>query len=496
MIEDLNTKKRNFGVTLYFLQAKTSAHFKDSEIANFCDTVIDFLKETPDYDLTPKTAEYHSMYMEILKQLSYLKTFNCKLFYCSTGIWDGQMTCATTIKNKKKLLVGTGNFKSDQGDTVDIITVDNEKLRKLFDKANQPLNTEFTFAQKIPLEGIDGVKEAYIGILPFKEFKKVIIDEETGKLKPLFGDNVRDFLGVEEEVNAKINKTLQDRQFDLFQLLNNGITIIAEDNKGRLNKFILTNSQVVNGCQTSNVLFLNKDTDDIDDLSIPVKLIITDNADIRDSIIVSTNNQAEIREEQLLALTSFQKNLEQFYKSMPDGIHYERRKAQYSNELNIKKSAIVDIREQIKSYVAMFLEEPHAVSGYFGKVYRDRSSIIFVKNHTHDPYYLSAFAHYKFKQLLAAKKLERRFNKARYHLLMLFRKISEPSRKPDPSNKDMKGYCEDILKIIRDEKNCLKNFLLATKIIDNSEIDFDDQKEIYKKSTTNTLLEKFDKKYK
>ena len=122
-------------------------------------------------------------------------------------------------------------------------------------------------------------------------------------------------------------------------------------------------------------------------LCIPVKLIITEDEDIRDRIIVSTNNQTEIKEEQLLALTSFQKNLEEFYKNMPDGLYYERRKAQYSYDPSIKKKTIVDIREQIKSYVAMFLEEPHVVSGHFGKVYKDRISSIFNKDHNYEPYY-------------------------------------------------------------------------------------------------------------
>lgn len=495
-IEDLRITKKSFDATLYFLQTKTSPKFSDSEIANFCDSVIDFLTENPKYPLTAKAKEYHDIYMEVLKQLSYLKTFNCKLFYCCTGTWNDNTTCATTIIKKKDALISTGNFKSERGDRADIAPIDHERLRKLFDKANQPLNAEFTFSQKVILNDISNVRESYLGVLPFREFVKIILDSETGKLKPLFYDNVRDFLGIDEEVNEKINKTLQEKQFALFQLLNNGITIIAEDNKGRGDKFILVNSQVVNGCQTSNILFLNKDLTGIDDLFVPIKLIITDNSDIRDRIIVSTNNQAEIREEQLLALTSFQKNLEEFYKHMGDGLHYERRKAQYSTEPGIKKNAIVDIREQIKSYVAMFLEEPHVVSGYFGKVYRDRKDSIFTKNHAYEPYYLSAFTQYAFKKLLVAKKIARKYNKARYHLFMLFRKITEPSERIEPNNKKIKGYCDGILKIVRDDEQCLKNFQLAAEIIDSSKINVEDAKEIYKKSTTNALIEEYNKKYK
>lgn len=492
-IEDLKATKRNFDITLYFFQAKTSPKFEDSEIGNFCDTVIDFLSEKPKYSFTTEAKEYHNIYLEVLKLLSYVKSFNCKLFYCSTGVWSNETSCATTIEKKKEVLKSIGNFKND---IVEIIPIDNEKLRKLFDKANQPLNTEFTFSQKIALKDIANVRESYIGILPFAEYKKIIIDSDSGKLKPLFYDNVRDFLGIAEEVNDKINRTLQDKQFPLFQLLNNGITIIAEDNKGRGDKFILINSQVVNGCQTSNVLFLNQDLTGIDDLFIPIKLIITDDPDIRDKVIVSTNNQTEIKEEQLLALTSFQKGLEEFYKHMGDELYYERRKSQYSYDPAIKKKSIVDIREQIKSYVAMFLEEPHVVSGYFGKVYRDRKTTIFNKEHKYDPYYLSCILQYMFKHFLNTKRIERKYNKARYHIFMLFRKIAEPNEKPIPTDKKNKAYCDAILKIVRAESKCLKHFQNAIELVDTSGINIDDPKEIYKKSTTNSLIEEFNKHYK
>lgn len=484
-IEDLKNSKKNFDVTFYFFQSKTSPKFEDKEIANFCDTVFDFLSEQPKYDLTKEAREYHNFFLKILEMLTYLKKLSCKLYYCSTGNWNNNTSCTTTIDMKKELLKNTGYFKDGQ---VNILPMDNEKLRQFYDKANQPLNVEFTFSHKVTLNDIEKVKECYIGVISFGEYKKVIIDPETGELKRLFYDNVRDFFGIDEEVNTKINETLQNRQFGLFQLLNNGITIIAEDNKGRADKFILLNYQVVNGCQTSNVLFLNKDLEDIDQMFIPVKLIITDDQSIRDRIIVSTNSQTKINEEQLLALTSFQKSLEKFYHEMGDGLYYERRKAQYSLDPNIKKKSIVDIREQIKSYVAMFIEEPHIVSGYFGKVYKDKKNIIFNREHHYDPYYVSGITQFMFKKLLASKKISSKYNKARYHIFMLFRKITEPYARLAPTDKRNKDYCEEILKIIRDESKCLEKFLQATQIVDKSGIDISNPKEIYKKTTTDALI--------
>ena len=79
---------------------------------------------------------------------------------------------------------------------------------------------------------------------------------------------------------------------------------------------------------------------------------------------------------------------------------------------------------------------------------------------------------------------------------MLFRKITEPFEKLEPNDKKNTAYCEGISKIIRDEKECLKNFEYAREILDSSGINIDDPKEIYKKSTTNALIETFKKRYK
>ncbi|KJU84432.1 heavy metal translocating P-type ATPase [Candidatus Magnetobacterium bavaricum] len=70
-------------------------------------------------------------------------------------------------------------------------------------------------------------------------------------MRNVFYDNVRDYLG-ENPVNQKIDKTLKDAKYDIFSILNNGITIVADkknSNVGRL--FSISNYQIVNGCQTT-----------------------------------------------------------------------------------------------------------------------------------------------------------------------------------------------------------------------------------------------------
>lgn len=166
-IKDIKESKRTFEATIYFFQSKTSPKFEDSEIANFCDVVTDFLSEKPKYALTREAQEYHAIFLEVLKLLSYLKSFNCKLYYCCTGTWKASTSCATTIEKKIISLKKTGFFKGEKGDSVELTPIDNEKLRRLFDRTVQPFKAEFIFSDKIVLSDISNVKESYIGRLPF-----------------------------------------------------------------------------------------------------------------------------------------------------------------------------------------------------------------------------------------------------------------------------------------------------------------------------------------
>jgi hypothetical protein len=488
------SKKGKLDISLYLFQAKTSAKFSNSEMGNFLDTIIDFVQDTPNFPLTPEAKAYHEIYSTVLSDIGLIKEFKLFTYYCCLGDWKEEKPITVTISNKKQLIDKIKTFE-----TIEVIPLDRDKLIDLFKKASNPIEAELKFSRKVAIDDIDGVKESYIGLLPFSEFKKLIIDPENGGLRNLFYDNVRDFLGLTNDVNEKILETLKQGKNTEFALFNNGVTVLASENKGRGEKLKLINYQIVNGCQTSNVLYECKDIEGINSVIVPIKVIITEDETLRDKIILSTNSQTEIKEEQLLALTKFQKELEDYYSSVANGVFYERRPFQYANRPDVKKKSIIEIREQIKSFVAMFLDEPDVVSGYFGKVYRERKDEIFSSEHLFEPYFISGFTQYLFKEFLGNKQIDRKYNKARYHVFMLLRRLieSEPFQKDFlKTSKKKKSYFANILEVLLDKNKCLRSFESIFKIIDDSGVDITNQKEIYKKGTTNTLIEAYNKTYK
>jgi hypothetical protein len=168
-------------------------------------------------------------------------------------------------------------------------------LGKLYRKTKTPLSATIVFGNKITLPETKGIDESYYGFLPFSEFKKLIIDQNDS-IQNVFEDNVRDFQGL-NAVNEKIEETLKSENPHLFSVLNNGITIVANSIKVSGDKCTLADFQIVNGCQTSNILYKNRDIEKIDNISIPIKLIVTTDDNVKSNITVSTNSQTAVKKE-------------------------------------------------------------------------------------------------------------------------------------------------------------------------------------------------------
>ena len=119
--------------------------------------------------------------------------------------------------------------------------------------------------------------------------------------------------------------------------------------------------QIVNGCQTSYVLFDNRDILR-DDSFVMVKLIEVTNEDVSDRVIYTTNRQTEVKSEAFVATKHFHKRLQDYYDAVsnPYRLYYERRSKQYDLNDGISKNRVITLTQQIQSYLAMFLNEPHS----------------------------------------------------------------------------------------------------------------------------------------
>lgn len=475
-IDDLLAQNGYLDVKYIFIQSKTSSTIDTSEMLQFYNGVYDFFSE-----------EHKLVRNEDIKKLSEISDYiftlasdfkqnpSCKIIYITTSTTVIEDTnIRACIKVNRQHLEQLNLFEN-----IDFIIHGANDLGKLYRKTKTPLSCTIQFPNKITLPETLGIDESYYGFLQFSEFKKLIIDQNDN-IQNVFEDNVRDFQGL-NAVNLKIEETLKSDNPHLFSVLNNGVTIVANEIKISGDKCTLFDFQIVNGCQTSNILYQNRILDTLSNMNIPIKLIVTTDDDIKSKITVSTNSQTAVKKEQLSAMTDFQKNLEHYYNAMEgDGrLYYERRANQYNNDSSVVKKRIISVSNQIKSFSSIFRQDPHLVTTYFGQIAKEignKKSKLFENDHQFASYYLAGLIFYKLDTLFASNEIDKKFKKVKFYIIMLFPLLaSKENFPPLNSHNKVEKYCNPIIKILLEEALCKNVFKKAINIIELSGAKIEDK---------------------
>ena len=493
-IDDLLDRNKSLEATYLFMQAKGASNFNSGEISTFIFGVIDFFSENPQLVRNENVIKFADISDYIYQKAPHFKENpTVKLFYCTTGKWVNDQNLLAVINQGISNLEQLNLFEK-----VVFTPLGAKEIATAYRKTKEAIQTTVNFTNRVTLPSINGISEAYIGLLPFKEFVKIVSDEDD-TLVNVFEDNVRDFQGTNNDVNSGIENTLNDKDSDLFSVLNNGVTIVASSISPTGDQFTIKDYQIVNGCQTSNVLFNNRNSVFIDKVNVPVKIIATDDDEIKNRITLATNNQTPIKKEQLASLTAFQRSLEQYYNSYSgvSRLYYERRSKQYNSDSSVLKTRIISVPYQIKSFAAMFLNNPHQVTSFFGTIVsklNEGKARIFTTDHVFSPYYTSAYAYYKLETHFRKRNIDTSYKKVRFHILMLFRMIYQENPLPTFNSKQMDRYCEKLLNILNDDNASLAAFNECIKVIDEAEFDKSDKQDIKLLSKTRNLIAKANEK--
>jgi hypothetical protein len=389
-VEYLKRELRRLDVQFVFIQSKMSPHFDGAEIGNFINGVRQFFNHELPANAGVRIRELHKVKEHIFDSSIHMdRNPICRLYYATTGVWAGDTALRAIIDQGDKDLSHTALFH-----TVEFGPLDAEGIKKAYREVHNKVVREISFDKHTILPAISGVKEAYIGTVPCLEYLRLLCDDEGILNRRLFYDNVRDFQG-HNPVNTEIHETIVDAtKNDRFALLNNGVTIVARDINKVGVKFKLMDYQIVNGCQTSHILYNNRSYLN-DKIYLPLKLIVTDDNEVINQVIQGTNRQTEVKLEAFESLAPFQKKLEELYIAMARGrakhLYYERRSKQYDH-LSVGRERIVTLPSQIKCFVAMFLNEPHSTHRYYGELLRSYRNRLFSDSHLPITYYVAAAA--------------------------------------------------------------------------------------------------------
>lgn len=464
-IADLERTKR-LEVDFYFVQAKSEKTFDQAKIGSFIAGVRNFFDPLPLLASNEKVNALRDLKDQLFKNtIRFVRNPRLHLIYATKGLWKEPKEILDRVKQELKPLYEESIFSS-----IAFQPFDSPKLSKTYRELSNSIEREVEFDKHTILPSIEGIEEAYIGVLSAAEFFKLITTDSGEINRTLFYDNVRDFLG-DNPVNAEIAETLNNQNSSRrFGILNNGVTIVAQALRKIGSKFALTGFQIVNGCQTSNVLFSHRSNIDEAKVFIPIKLIVTQDQEVRSSVVKATNRQTEVKLEAFEALRPIHAKIEEYYsaksKSSTDRVFYERRNRQYIDS-NIKPHEVISLAAQIKSFVAMMLLEPHSTHRYYGELlnsYRDR---LFQDKHSPALYYASGLGLVKIEALIREGAVAKHYREFRYHLLGLLR-IGTIGTDDNLFGKMQSTVETTLVKLLSDEDALRKQMVVLCKLIDQT----------------------------
>ena len=438
---------KNHTADFHFFQSKTSGKIDYGDLSKFLDAIYDFFtdKKMVTGDQLINLGDVRDQIYETVTKNS--PSLRC--YYCTTGQGQGSDVTKQLIDNNIAKL-NELNIFSD----IHIECVGAKVIQNGFRSATNSSSAKLNFQKNITMPSHDKVEEAYIGYVPASEILEIALGEEDQEgnrhiNRSLFYDNVRDF-NPDSDINKYIVSELEKGDTASFVFKNNGITVVSKNIIRKGNTFTIEDYQIVNGCQTTNILAHIRDK--IEGINVPLRLIGCSDTDFVSSVIIGTNRQNEVREDQFWALLPFMKDLEEYCsaQSSDTRVYIERRDNQY-RDISVERTRILRPSDLMKAAAAMFFYQPNRAARDHRGIRKEFSSRIFSENHNVELYHIAALALYKFDYLVRTARLDRsrvifRF----YALYALMREHWDTPDILDAKPTDQKKVKDAVLKILND----------------------------------------------
>ena len=397
-----------------FIQTKTSESFDGGEINTFLKGIKHFFEPK---DERPETNTKMENLIQI-KDYIYTQSIGqsakptLEMYYVCCGKWNSTNSLSNSIATDVRFFKDTGDFS-----TVQFHPYDKDKIITTYTEMRRKISRSFTMEKRLPFYPMKGIKVAYFGLIKCKDVAQLLTDDQGALFNNIFEDNVRDFQGY-NPVNSEIKDTIMNSDSqDRFSVLNNGITIIAKNIDTEGDVITIFDYQIVNGCQTSRVIFDNR-SQLSDQSCVLAKIIQVENEDVLDKIVYTSNRQTEVKYEAFSSANRFHKMLQEYYNSVePDyRLYYERRSKQYDMDPSINKNKVVTLAGQTFTYMSMFLNEPHSVNRYYGELLETYKKRIYGKDDFPEPYYIAAYYFYYVDYAVKHSWISKDFKPFKYHI--------------------------------------------------------------------------------
>ncbi len=228
-------------------------------------------------------------------------------------------TSCLTDSAKRDLVAFQETLSKSDDLCAELNLVDNEELERRYDMALDRENPYIKHIVKLTsnqyLNLTLGDAKVVLAALPLKECIKFPGIKDGS----LFRKNVRQSLGLSNQVNKGIKQTIYN-ELENFFFFHNGITAICSEMEIRDNEMLLKGLSVVNGCQSLNtILSCSEKVKEAEDAFIMFRFYEIPDRKRADRISITTNSQSAVKPRDLRSndkkVLNLKKTFEQKYQN-------------------------------------------------------------------------------------------------------------------------------------------------------------------------------------
>lgn len=438
-------ERRNNDVEVVFVQAKTSDGFDLGDFLKFKESVLRFFTQDPYSVVSELQQDARQVFDIAIKHVPKIRHGKPSIsaYFVTTGNYGAPDALEGARSDMISQLEDLGLFQN-----IDIRFMGRDELVGAWVASYSGIEASLPMSSSASLPEIAGIDESYLVVAKAKDYVENLLVSEDGSIRgQLFEENVRHFLGPDNPVNEQIAETIHNANGRTrFPVLNNGVTLVSPDVRVQGTTLHISNFQIVNGCQTSHVLYDNRNTL-TDDLMVTLKVVETTDEDVFSELVRATNSQSKIEESQFLSLSPVAKRVEAYfntYEGQDGRLYFERRDRQYVGK-GIAAIRVVSLHSAAKCVCAMFCKRPDLSFKYPKRMYEEFGPRIFSEENREIIYYASALALYRFHLLTSNNTIPQNMRRFKWHILPLVAAIVAGKETPHLGSRKMEAHAQKII---------------------------------------------------
>ena len=466
-------------IEFIFFQSKTSTGYDYGDISKFFDAISEFFDGSLKNE-SAAIADLIGVKEEVYETGVGKRNPKLSCYYATTGNYESPDRIEKLRSGFIKQLLEKNIFDTK---TMSIQIVGARDLQQWYRAATSSVEVEIEFPRNVVMPINEHVEEAYLGFVDARNLLKLYTttnseDHSLAVNRTVFFDNIRDY-DATSKINIAIKDSVHSDGGKEFVFRNNGITVVSKNIDRTGDKFRLEDFQIVNGCQTCNVIFdlvygdeTGTGTNQIlaETIQVPFRLIGSKDDSFVSSIIVGTNSQNPVREEQFWALLPFMKSLEEFCRSLETEqiIYIERRENQYRSLPKIERTRIMQPSVLMKAVAACLLFQPQRAARDYRGIVSEYEKAIFLDDHDVRIYHAVAYLYYRLEFLWRNQRIDSASKTFRYYILAgIGLQITDGNNTFAMKKKNRDAIASKVVELCGDEKLLKKEISAIVKIVDD-----------------------------